>query len=121
VHPDAWPLLTPQQAVMGENMKEMSQEERKDFITQQMDALQHELEKVSDNVHLSTKSITTCLLHLVPDSEAPRQGAVVLRTVNIAYSRQQRVDHRGVLWIRRRRGFPMQQTPPCRSRSRAAF
>lgn len=37
---------------MGEKMEEMSQEERKDFISQQMDALQHELEKASANVHL---------------------------------------------------------------------
>lgn len=44
---------------MGEKMEEMSQEERKDFVNEQMDALQHELEKAS--AHLSTQSISAGL------------------------------------------------------------
>jgi hypothetical protein len=55
---NAWHLVILQQAVMGEKMKEMSQEERKDFITQQMDALQHELEKASTTV--------PCVVMLIP-------------------------------------------------------
>ena len=50
-----------QQAVMGEKMEEMSQEERKDFVNEQMDALQHELEKAS--AVLSTQS-TIAGLHI---------------------------------------------------------
>ena len=46
-----------QQAVMGEKMEEMSQEERKNFISQQMDALQHELEKASADVHLVVRHV----------------------------------------------------------------
>lgn len=36
-----------QQAMMAEKMESMSQEERSEFIKEQMDALQHELSKVN--------------------------------------------------------------------------
>jgi hypothetical protein len=58
---DIWQCLVLQQAVMGEKMEEMSQEERKDFINQQMDSLQHELEKVSAHAHHGAQTISAGL------------------------------------------------------------
>lgn len=42
--------------MMGEQMEKMSQEERADFIKQQMDSLQHELEKASEIAIVTTRS-----------------------------------------------------------------
>lgn len=81
----------------------MSQEERKDFVNEQMDALQHELEKAS--VHQSTHSITAGL-HMPRRPDTCHVGGWTLTPV--------------LCMLRQRRGSQMQRMPPCRNRSKVA-